>query len=272
MLKKLNRIITMTAVATLISSCAAIKEAVKEPEVSVTDMQVKAISLSDMKVDFTLGVKNPNPLGISLSGMRYKLDIDDKSLLSGDSRQKMKVKANSSSSVTLPLSINYKDLSGGIGALLKKDKVAYALSGDLDFGLFRIPYKKQGVLDLPSMPKVSVASMKVDRMKLSGMDVTVVLQVVNNNSFPVKLDGIHYGLKVADTTLLSGGASQPLSLEPNASGRLPVGISLSYGNLGNVANSILKGKSVPIAFDGEMAIPGAGSVPVSWHGEVPVTR
>ena len=270
MLNKLNRLIALTAMAGIVSSCATLKEGLKEPEVSVTDMQVKAVSLSDMQLDFTLGVDNPNPLGIKLSGLKYKLDIDDKSLLSGDSKQKLKVKANSRSSVTLPLSINYKDLAGGIGALINKDSVQYALSGDLDFGLFRIPYKKTGILKLPSLPKVSVAWVSIEHMTLSGVDVMVVLNVDNSNSFPVKLDGIRYDLKVADATLLTGRALRPFSVEANATGRMGISINMRYQNLGHMVNTLVESKSVPIVFEGKMAIPGAGAIPVNWHGEVPV--
>lgn len=269
MLKKLNRITAMMAMAAMVSSCATLKDALKEPEVSVTDMQIKAVSLSDMQVDFTLGVKNPNPLGISLSGMRYKLDVDDKSMLSGDSRQKLKVKANSSSTLSLPLSINYKDLAGGVGALLKKDKVPYALSGDLDFGLFRVPYKKQGILELPSLPKLSIAWISIQRMSLTGLDISVVMQLENSNNFKAKVDGIRYGLKVGDTTLLSGRSLRPMNLEPNATGRLAVGINMSYQNMGKVVNTLLERQSIPVEFDGEMAL-GQSTIPLSWHGEVPI--
>lgn len=271
-LKNFFRLSAVLCSLSLLASCATMQEAIKEPEISVDDMQVRAVSLSDMQLDFILGVKNPNPLGISLRGMSYRLDVEGKSMMRGDSRERLKIGANSSSSVTLPVSLNYKDLSGGFADLLNRDKVRYELRGKLDFGLFRLPYKKQGSIDLPSLPKVSVGRVAVERMTLSGLDVVVQLQVQNDNSFPIKLGGIDYGLKMADTTVASGKSLGALSLEPGKSGSLDIGLSLGYGELGNVIRALGDNSSIPVSFDGRLQIPGGGDVPLNWSGDVAIAR
>jgi len=272
MLKRFKSAFAVLAAASLVSACATLNGALKEPEVSVTGMQIKGVSMSDMKLDFTLGVDNPNPLGVKLSGLNYKLDVDGNSLLAGDTKNKLKVAANSKANVTLPLDLRYKDLAGGIGALLNKDEVAYELSGSMDFGLFSVPYKKRGTLKLPTLPKVSVAWVDIERMTLSGMDITVVLQLDNRNTFPVKLDGIHYDLKLGDTSLLTGRSLRPLTLKPDAIGRLGIGVKMSYQNMGHVVSMLANNNELPVAFNGEMDIPGAGTVPVNWEGKVNISH
>lgn len=261
-----------SAAVLALGGCAALQEVVKEPSVSVQDMQVKAVSLSDMKLDFVLGVKNPNPVGISLSGMRYNLDVEGKSLLSGDNREKMKVGANGTSSVHLPLTLKYQDVFGGLDALLKQDKVRYALNGDLDFGLFRLPYSKEGVIDLPSMPQVKVEGVEVKGMTLSGLDIGLALQVTNSNAFPIKLDGIDYGLKLANTQVASGKSLGAVSIAPGQTGTMNVGLSLAYSKLGDVIDALRNDSRIPVALDGRMKIPGADSVPLSWQGNVGISR
>lgn len=266
------RLAVVTLAISVLASCATLQEALKEPEISVQDMRVKSVSLSDMQLDFIVGVKNPNPLGISLKGMSYKLDVEDESLLSGESRQRLKIGANSSSSLTLPLSLNYEEVFGGIEALLKRDQVGYTLSGKLDFGLFRLPYKKQGSIDLPSLPQVSVGRVAIERIGLSGLDIVLALNVSNENSFPIKLDGIDYGLKLADTTVASGNSLGALSLEPGKSGQLNIGLKLGYRELGGVINALRNSSTIPVAFDGRLRLPGAGSVPLNWQGDVAIAH
>lgn len=270
--KTLLRPATLGAVALTLTACATLQEVVKEPNITVQNVAVKAISLTDMQLDFDLGVENPNPIGLSLRGLSYQLDVDDKSLLSGDNKQKMKVGANSTSSITLPLNLNYNDMSGGLKSLLTKDKINYSLNGKLDFGLFRLPYSKSGSVDLPSMPSVSVDSVKVGNMGLSGLDLVMALKVSNDNSFPIRLDGIDYGLKLANTTVASGKSLGALSVDPGKSGKMNIGLSLKYSELGSLAKALTSGSSIPVALDGKMKLPGGSSLPLNWSGDVGVSR
>ncbi|MFO7593147.1 MAG: LEA type 2 family protein [Pseudomonadota bacterium] len=272
MLKIINRPLFIAAIAALVTACSALNEVVKEPNVSVEGMQVKSVSLSDMVLDFTLGVENPNPVGISLSGLSYKLDVEDKSLLSGQSDNKLKVGANKSSSLHLPLQLKYQDVFGSMESLFKQDKIRYALSGELDFGLFRLPYSKQGMIDVPSLPSVKVNSVDIKGVTVSGLNVGIGLQVSNSNNFPIRLDGIDYGLKLADTTVASGKSLGALSLAPGEIGDMNIGLNLGYAELGGVINALKNNSRIPVAFDGQMKIPGADAVPLNWQGEVGIDR
>lgn len=255
-----------------LTSCAALKESIKKPEVSVQKVNVTGITLKGMDVAFVLGVKNPNPLGITLEGLSYKLDIEDKPLLKGKSGQKLKLAANGSSSLTLPLSLAYKEMFDGASALVKQDKVRYALGGDIDFGLFKIPYKTSGTLDIPSLPKVSIGKLGIKRVTLSGMEIEIGLDLKNNNRFPLRLEGIDYDLKVANATIARGKSLAPVNLGAGKQGRLVLGMSLGYGELSSVIGRLKGGGKVPVAFDGRMKVPGLGDVPLRWSGSVSIGR
>lgn len=272
MYKNVSRILGLSLVALLLSACATLKEVIKEPEVAVEDMQIKAVSLSDMQLDFILGVKNPNPVGISLSGLSYKFDVDGKSLFSGDSREKLKVGANDSGRLTLPLTLNYEQILGGVEGLLQRDTIAYDLSGKLNFGLFSIPYSKRGEIKLPSLPDVSIERVAVERMTLSGLDIAVALQMKNSNNFPLKLDGLDYGLKLGGATVASGKSLGAIDLAPGESGTMNLGLSLGYGDLAGVIDTLRNSSRIPVAFDGRLKVPGGESVPLNWQGEVGISR
>jgi LEA14-like dessication related protein len=253
-----------------LTSCAALKESIKKPEVSVQKVNVTGITLSGMDVAFVLAVKNPNPLGITLDGLSYKLDIEDKKLLSGKSGQKLKLAANGSSSLTLPLSLAYKEMFDGASALVKQDKVRYALGGEIDFGLFKLPYKTSGTLDIPSLPKVSIGKLRIKRVTLSGLDIEVGLDLKNSNRFPLRLQGINYDLKVANATIAHGKSLAPVTLGAGKQGRLALGMSLGYRELSGVISRLKGGGKVPVAFEGKMKMPGLGDVPLRWRGDVSI--
>lgn len=272
MLKIMNRALIIASAAVLVTACSALQQVVKEPNVTVKGMDIKSVSLTDMGLDFILDVENPNPIGLSLSGISYKLDVEEKSLASGQSMNKMSLGANKSSTVHLPLQLNYQQAFGGIESLLKKDKINYALSGELDFGLFRLPYSKQGVIDMPSLPDVKVNSVNINGVTLSGLNVGIGLQVSNSNNFPIRLEGIDYGLKLANSTVASGKSLGALSLKPGETGTMNIGLNLGYGELGNVINALKSSSRIPVELDGQMKIPGAKAVPLNWQGEVGINR
>ena len=251
-------------------SCAALKEGIKKPEVAMQQVKVTAITLGGMDVAFVLAIKNPNPLGITLEGLSYKLDIEEKPLLRGNTGQKLKLAANGSSTVTLPLTLAYKEMFDGASALLKQDKVRYALGGDIDFGLFKLPYETSGTLEIPSLPRVTIGKLGLKRVTLSGIDIEVGLEMKNENRFPLRLEGIDYDLKIANGTVARGRSLAPLSLGAGKQGRLALGMSLSYSELGGVISRIKGGGKIPVVFDGRLQVPGLGTVPLRWSGSITV--
>lgn len=272
MRKSVSRLLIISASTLLLGACAALQEVVKEPEVSVEEMQIKGVSLSEMQMDFILRVENPNPVGISLSGLSYQLDVEGKSLIAGDSRERLKVAANDTGRMTLPLNLKYKEVFGGLEAIFRQETLRYALKGDLDFGLFRLPYSKQGVIELPSLPEVRIERVAIDRMTLSGLDLGVVLRLKNGNRFPINLDGLDYGLKLAGTTVASGKSLGPISLPAGESGTMDLGLHLGYSELGGVIDVLRNNSRIPVAFDGKLQLPDAASVPLQWQGEVGISR
>ncbi|MGM0595018.1 MAG: LEA type 2 family protein [Pseudomonadota bacterium] len=263
---------TLALLGLALTACATLQEVVKEPEVTVRAMRVAAVSLSDMQLDFTLGVDNPNPVGLSLKGLSYRLSVDDQSLLAGESKTQMKVAANGSSDVSLPLTLNYRELSGGLKEVMQRETIPYSLQGKLDFGLFRLPYSKSGTLTLPSLPRIRVEQVEVARLGLSGLDLVLALTLHNDNSFPLRLDGIDYGLSLADTTVARGQSLDALSLEPGSSGRFNVGLSLGYGELGSLLDTLRSRDTIPVRFEGQMQLPDAEPLPLNWEGSVGIQR
>ena len=264
------RVLFLLLSGAILVSCAALKESIKKPEISTQAARITGVSLNGMDVAFVLGVKNPNPMGFTLEGLSYKLDIENKPLLRGKTKQRLKVAAKGDSSLTLPLSLAYKDMFDGVSAMLKQDKVRYALNGEMDFGLIQLPYKTSGTFSMPSLPRVSIGKLGIKGVTLSGMDIEIGLDMKNANRFPLKLEGVDYNLKIADSTVARGKSLAPVSLAANKQGRLTLGMSLGYKELGSVISRLKKGGRVPVAFDGKINVPGLGAVPLNWSGSVKI--
>lgn len=259
----------------MLGGCATLEQQIKQPEVSLGDVRITSVSLADAQLAFDLDVKNPNPVGVSMKGLSYKLQLQDKSLFDGALTERLRVGANDTSRVTLPFTLRYEDIYGTLLALRDNKELRYQLSGEADFGLIRLPYSKSGSLALPSLPDISVESLRINKLGLSGVDLSLALKVANGNSFPIRLNGLDYNLKLADASLINGSSAAPLAVEANKSGQLLLNMSLNYAQIGSLLQSLRSSSSLPIEFNSQMKVPGLKGetlLPYDWKGQVPLFR
>jgi LEA14-like dessication related protein len=171
--------------------------------------------------------------------------------------------------------LRYEDIFGTLLALKDNRELRYTVSGEADFGLIRLPYSKSGSFALPALPDVRVENLRVNRLGLSGVDLTVALSVGNDNSFPIRLDGLDYQLKLAGAALLRGASAAPLSVAPRQRGRLELRLSLDYAQVGALLQTLRSAKTMPIEFNSQMKLPalqGTTELPYNWKGSVPLSR
>lgn len=275
MLHRAMRFAPFLALSLLLSACATLKEQIKEPEVSVREVMLRNASLDGMQLDFILGIDNPNPLGIAMQGLSYKLALDDKPMFDGTTSERVSVPANGSSQLTLPFTLDYEELLGGLGALREKKSVQYELSGKVDLGLFSLPYSKHGEIALPTLPRLRVSRLAVTRFDLTGLGLVLGLSVANDNDFPLTLSGLSGDIKLADVPLVQGKSLGAMNIGAGQQGEVELALTMAYSKLGDVLDALRRADSLPVAFDGTISVPalrGERSVPMHWRGDVPISR
>lgn len=269
------RLVPLLAAGLMLSACATLKDTIKEPQVAVDAVKLQDVSLSGLKLNFLLGINNPNPLGISVQGLSYNLALDGKQMFDGTTKEKVHIPANGSSQVSLPFSIDYQKLMGGLDSLRNKKTIPYELSGKVNLGLFSLPYNKRGEFTLPTLPKLSVSSLRVAGFDLSGVGLVVGLNVSNDNEFPLKLSGLTGDIKLAGVQLVQGKSLGGMNIAAKDKGEVSLALKVAYSKLGDVINALRSAKTVPLAFDGAIGVPALGGdrqVPINWSGNVPITR
>ena len=261
--------------AALLSGCATLEKSISKPQVNLRDVQVVKMSMADAQLAFDFDVENPNPIGLSMQDLSYQLELANKTFSSGSLGQRLRIGANKKSRVTLPVTLVYGDVLDTVRALRGKDELEYRISGEAKFGLFAIPYSQTGSLPLPQLPDVSVQSLHVDRLSLTGAELAIGLKVNNTNRFPIRFNGLDYQLKLGDASVLNGKSTKPFAVEPNRTETLPLRLNLDYGQIAKVMRALQQGRSLPVGFNGNLKVPGATgevTLPYKWRGDVPLSR
>jgi LEA14-like dessication related protein len=269
------RTLSLALVGLMLTGCAALQEQFKEPTIAVQDMQVRSVSLTDMQLDFILGVDNPNPIAMAVSGLSYRLELEDRPLFEGTTTERVKVAANGSSRISLPFTLSYEDVLGGLDALAKRKSLPYTLSGKVDLGLFSLPYSRSGELHLPSLPEVSISGLRVEGFELGGVSMRLGLTVSNANAFPLKLSGLSGNIKLGGVSLVEGKSIGKLAIGAKQQDEVELAVKLGYLALGGLVDTLRRADKVPLSFDGAISVPalqGERQIPFHWSGDVAVSR
>lgn len=122
----------------------------KIPQISLEQINLTSLSLTNARLDIMVGVQNPNPYSIGLSGLEYDIKLAGESFVNGATRNIRPVAGNGVSLVKIPININ---IGMSLYNLLTKSSSGYEISGKMKFdvpkyGERSVEYQKSGKVPL----------------------------------------------------------------------------------------------------------------------------
>lgn len=155
---KLMLWLSLILLTTSFQGCKAANEILKysgmqKPTVKVTHVDVQKFSLITADFVFDLEISNPNSVGIDLNGFDYEFYINEKSFVKGNQENSMKIEPKGSSTVHIPLTVDFADIFSIFSDLATKKKASYQLVTGFHFevpvlGKVRVPATKKGEFEL----------------------------------------------------------------------------------------------------------------------------
>jgi LEA14-like dessication related protein len=242
-------------------ACATIRQAIQEPTVSFRDLTPQRLSLVEGDFLFNFDVHNPNALGLKLSRMIYSLKVNQVEVAKSTRDTQLDLPAKGTALMSLPVSIRYWDLFQNATDFMAAKRIGYELSGSAKVGPFTIPYRKSGTLDLPLLPAISVDSIHIDSLSLSGAALSLTLRIKNPNGFDVKLRGLTYAFTLQGRELAQGSAQGSAPVAKKGETQLNLNLDLNFSELGRSVTAILKGESSPYQLSGEMLLDSSDGTP-----------
>ena len=259
-----------------LSSCASLEQIIKQPEVTFSHFNLTDASLLEGTAVFHFNVHNPNPIGIRASRITYDLKLNQKDFVAGQLNQGVSLAAGATSPMRIPIRLNYLDFFDSLNQLWQNKSADYALSGGFSVGPLTIPYKAKGSFDLPRLPKITLETLEITRLSLSGASLNCRLKMHNPNDFDVIFKQLDYHLKLGGTAFAQASARPQGPIGGNDRSVMNLGFDVSFAQLGRSAYQLLMGRKAQYTLDGGLVFdtPGGGqrSVPFSLSGLVPFER
>ena len=148
----LRLVLVSSALLYLVTGCSALQIAtgvgLKEPEVSLSALSVKEVSLSSMRIVARLNVSNPNGFGIEVASYDYALEVGEWPVVRGKVTDGFSLPASGGTTVEVPLEVGFGSALGAGMDLLTGSGLAYVLSMNVDvaspLGVIQIPVTREG--------------------------------------------------------------------------------------------------------------------------------
>lgn len=267
MIRKLNPPLLL-AILLFWSGCATMQQLIDPPEVSFKGMSLADISLFDATPEFTFELFNPNPMGLGIRNMTYNLKINDRKFVKGVTGQELRLKAGGSETVVLPITFNFMDLYETLSEFKSADTARYDLSGTIGVGPFNLPYHAEGAFDVPKLPEISVESVKVDHLSVTGASMIFDIQLKNENGFALNPKGLDYSVRLGGKEMAEGKVRDIGAISHHGATRLRIPLRIDFMKMGQAAFSALRGGSTDYEIAGELNF----DTPGKWDRTVPFQK
>lgn len=260
---KQNIVILMTAF--ILTACSVFESIIKQtnvqkPTVEFTNAKISGLSFDKIDLLFDIKIKNPNAVGINLSGFDYDLLINQNSFISGQQNDPIEIKAQGENVIQLPVSLKFLDIYNTYSDLKNNTESKYQIKCGLNFNLpvlgeTRIPISKSGDIPLLKLPEIGISSLKLDKFNLTGADLTLNVKFINPNAFTMMLDKFNYNFQVNGDQWIKGTANQKNSVSEKGESIVEIPISLNFLQMGSTLYQLISGgKNLNYQFSGDLNI------------------
>jgi LEA14-like dessication related protein len=275
MIKKRRIAVVLLTIALFIGSCATLEQLIQKPQITFDRLDFREMSLLEGTFMFRFNIANPNPVGVRLDDILYDFDINGSRFLSSRLDQGLNLVASGTAPLEIPLTINYLDAFNSLSAFIRSDALDYRLNGSAAVGPVRLPFSKSGSIDVPKIPDITVKSISIDRLSVTGASLKLALGMKNSNAFAVTMDGLEYAAWMGDVELAKGVAGNVRPLAANGQSTMDLDVDLNFLQLGRGVQALLSGSSAPCRLTGNMLVntlSGVQKIPFQFDGKVPITK
>jgi len=266
-LRKRNLIISvcLVVIAGLLPHCADLSKVlnqmnIQKPIVEVSDAKLTGLSFDHVDLLFGIDVKNPNSVGVAMDGFDYDFLLNDNSFISGNKSDKLDIEARGTSRVDFPVSLKFSDIYNTFSTLINEDTTTYEINLGLLFNLpvlgsTRIPVSHNGVVPIPKLPSIKVHQLKLDRITLTGAQLSLKVAVDNPNAFAMMFDQLNYNFSINGLNWVSGKSSSTTKINEKGEGIVSIPVSLDFLTMGRSVYNLINGTSeLNYKFNGDMDV------------------
>lgn len=141
----MKKLLFLLFTALFLQACGS-NPVVQKPQISVQDVKLHDLSLRQGTAMVSLNVANPNVFPMPIRGVQYNLTINGLDVAKGVQNSGLNIGARQQSTINIPVSLQFRELSRLLPTIWRDRKVDYSLNGAVQLPLISVPFSKNGGL------------------------------------------------------------------------------------------------------------------------------
>lgn len=138
------------ALSLVAGGCSSPYKKFKEkPQVELRSIDIREPGLTAATFVADLAVTNPNPVSVELDQLNYTLNLNGKDMASGMLDKNLKLPANETATIQVPIRFHYTDIFATLRNLVESRATDYVFKGTMKAGPYELPFKYDGKLEIP---------------------------------------------------------------------------------------------------------------------------
>jgi LEA14-like dessication related protein len=143
-----RRVVTILLSMLLVAGCAGLF--FEEPTITLKEIHVRQISLTDASLVFVAEIQNPNTYELRLKSLDYTVHLSGREAGGGSLQKEVSIPASSSAPVEIPITARFGSLGGIVKMYVSGQELPYRIEGKalVKAGLFdrTFPFSRTGTL------------------------------------------------------------------------------------------------------------------------------
>ena len=132
-----------------LQGCMTVPGVLETPQISVNDVALQNVSLTQGTALIRLNVTNPNAFPLPLRGVQYGLALNGRQVAQGQQSRGENIGAHATVPLDIPVQMNLNEVVALIPSVLGQRQLQYNLQGSVDLPLISIPFSRVGGVGVP---------------------------------------------------------------------------------------------------------------------------
>jgi len=202
------------------------------PRLELSELEITSLTSQKTEMMVKADIKNQLPVSFTIDSFQYRIFINDTEILKDHYKKSISLKRNTSSLISLPITIFNDSLSSVIKANRREnaDSVEFHFHGSFFTDIF---FKKKFNVDIKRLipriyiPEVKAEHLDIDSLNFSRAVVQLLVSINNKNAFSFKADSIAYEVSIEDNQWIKGSISGFTDIQAKSVNNLTIPITIS---------------------------------------------
>ena len=239
--------LALIGIALLLAGCGWLRDQVKDPEVTFTRATVTSVDFERISLDLELAVRNPNPVGVQLSGYALDLTVGELPCVQAREQQDIDLGGEKTANITVPVSVAWVDVRKATQSLVQGKQVPkdvpWTATGTVTVANpvhpLELPFEAAGELPVVVPPLLVPTDLRVVKADLAKASLEVDVRIENPNARAVAIDQVEWLVEVEGREASRGALREPIRIGARKKDTVTLELRVASTELGLAAFGLL---------------------------------